>query len=315
VGTWTLIATDTAYCIKQAPGNSAICDLDNKIDGAIDTWSVEANVVSTQKVQVGGALLFHVASKPPVPCEAKTFGATYANPDDKALYVCNGKDWAAVYLTIPGSKENPVVSCKDLLTKVPGSKTGMYWVANNGNAVEVFCDMDTNGGGWTLIADESKVACGAAFLAGWSDGKATDAQVAGACTRVHGIWGAGTISKNALSTLGVPHSDARIEGRYYAVDSWDGEANGAQLWLDGAMKWSATKVYSANGSGAGWTTATFTPAPWGNNNGPNGYWDLSKATSAIPHSASTLTLEFRTGIDQDASDESWAFSHVKVWVR
>ena len=63
-----------------------------------------AALFSTQKVQVGGALLFHVASKPPVPCEAKTFGATYANPDDKALYVCNCKDWAAVYLTIPGSK-------------------------------------------------------------------------------------------------------------------------------------------------------------------------------------------------------------------
>ena len=26
----------------------------------------------------------------------------------------------------------------------------------------------------------------------------------------------------------------------------------------------------AVGGGAGWTTATFTPAPWGNNNGPNG---------------------------------------------
>ena len=315
VGSWTLIATDSAFCVKQAPGNSTLCDLDNKLDGAIDSWSVEVDVVSSQKVQVGGALLFKVASKAPIPCEAKTFGATYANPDDKALYVCNGKDWAAVYLTIPGSKENPVASCKDLLTKVPGSKTGKYWVANNGNAIEVTCDMDTAGGGWTLVADESAVACGGAFLSGWSDTKATDAQVAGACTRVHGMWGTGTISKNGLSTLGVSHSDARIEGRYYAVDSWDGEGNGAQMWVDGAMKWAATKVWSQVGSGAGWVTANFTPAPWGNNSGPNGYWDLSKATGSFSHTASTLTLEFRTGIDQDLSDESWAFSHIKVWVR
>ncbi len=316
VGDWTLVATDSAFCVKQAPGNDAICDLTNKIDGAIASWSVTAGVVSAQKIKAAGALLFHVDDKPPVPCNATTFGATYANSAEKALHVCNGKNWAVVFLTIPGSKENPVSSCKELQTKVPNTKSGKYWVTNAGSPVEVTCDMETGGGGWTLITDESGVACGEGFPDGWNDGKETDAQVAGTCTRVHGTWGTGPVSKKVLDLLKVPHTEARIFGRYYAIDSWDNEGNGAQMWVDGGMKWSAQKNYPQVGSGNGWVSATITPAPWGNNgNGPNGYWQLENATGAVQHNSESLTLEFRTGIDQDQSDESWAFSHVKVWIR
>jgi hypothetical protein len=99
------------------------------------------------------------------------------------------------------------------------------------------------------------------------------------------------------------------------VDSWDGEGNGAQLWLDGAMKWSATKVWNAAGSGPGWVTATFVPAPWGNNSGPNGYWKVEDALGIVAHSGATLTVGFKTGLDQDVPDESFAFSHVEVWIR
>jgi hypothetical protein len=305
---------DTSFCIKQAPGNTALCDLDNKIDGAIETWSIEIATLSDKKVQVGGALLFHVSNTEPVPCGPTTFGATYANPKDKAIYICNGKDWAAVYLTIPGSKENPVASCKDLQAKVPEAKSGSYWVQNGGNPVEVVCDMTTDGGGWTVIADETAVACGTAWSA-WSDNKGTDAQVAGKCTRVHGVWGTGAKGAKTFSALGVPHSSVRVEGRYYAIDSWDGEAEGAQLWIDGVKKWTATKNWNVAGSGPGWVTATFTPAPWGDNGGPNGYWEVEKALGAVTHSAATVAVEFRTGIDQDLSDESFAFSHVKIYVR
>ena len=314
-GDWTLIATDSSFCVKQAPGNEAICDLTNKLDGTITSWSVTAGVVSAQKIKAAGAFLFHVGDKPPVPCNATTFGATYANSAEKALHVCNGKDWAAVFLTIPGSKENPVNSCKDLQTKLPTTKSGKYWVTNGGDPVEVTCDMETAGGGWTLIADETGVPCGQNFPDGWNDGKSSDAQVAGQCTRVHGMWGQGTVGKKAFNLLKVPHTEARIFGRYYAIDSWDNEANGAQMWVDGGMKWSAQKVWNQVGQGNGWVTANFTPAPWGSNNGPNGYWQLENATGAVAHNSETLNLEFRTGIDQDAPDESWGFSHVKIWIR
>jgi hypothetical protein len=311
-GTWNLVVTDSSFCIKQAPGNTALCDLDNKLDGTIESWSLSFATLSSKMVQVGGALIFHVSESEPIPCTAQTFGATYANPKDKAVYICNGKDYAAVYLTIPGSKENPAASCKDLQSKVPEAKTGKYWVANNGNPIEVTCDMDTDGGGWTVVADESAVACGTGW-SGWSDNKGTDATVGGNCTRVHGVWGSGGKSGKAISTLGVPHSQARVYGRYYAIDSWDSESNGAQMWIDGSLRWGKAKAYGSGG-GTGWVTTSFAPAPW-TGSSVDGYWKLEDVYGAFSHNAANVSLEFRTGIDQDLSDESFAFSHVRVMVR
>ncbi len=294
-GVWTLTVVDNNF---SGGGN----------DGQLNSWSLTVQTLSGKKVKALGLFQFQNAVSNPVPCDLTQAGATYYNTQDKALYICNGTDYFPLMLVVVGTQQNPGASCKDILTKMPSAKDGNYWILQNNVATQVVCDMTTDGGGWTQIALENT-----ADAAGWSDGTLTNATVAGAATQVHGMWGTGGGGYKTFAT-GFPHTQARIRARYYAIDSWDNENNGAQCIVDGGLVWSKNKQYGAPGAGPGWIDAAFAPAPWGGA-AEQGYWTVETGLGLINHGAATLKLEFRTGLDQAVSDESFGFSHVQVWVR
>ncbi len=188
VGEWTLVVTDTSFCIKQAPGNAALCDLDNKIDGQIKSFSVTSKTLSSTKVAAKGLLQLQLAAKAPQPCGPNYLGALYFDTTVAAVRYCDGKAWRNLADTCGNgildqteecddgnntdgdgcsatctadygyAAANPAKSCLDLLTVAgaAGAKPadGVYWLDPDGAGgtapFRARCDMTSDGGGWTL---------------------------------------------------------------------------------------------------------------------------------------------------------------------
>lgn len=93
-------------------------------------------------------------------CDAASAGTL--RWQDDALSVCDGTGWRSVASSKDGSTQAQAsVSCAQLHADFPQLDSGAYWIDPDGvdpsDAHHLWCDMENDGGGWTLVASLDNV--------------------------------------------------------------------------------------------------------------------------------------------------------------
>jgi len=94
----------------------------------------------------------------------------------------------------------------------------------------------------------------------------------------------------------------RIQAQFYKIDSWDDER--AALFADFREVWG--RNYVVIGSEGGYVRNLCGQPYWRD--------EITDIDVSFVHSASTLNLQFRTTLDQGASDESWGVRRLYIFV-
>jgi len=85
-------------------------------------------------------------------CDAGNAGGLYFDSTQKIFFGCDGAKWWPLNNNTPGSQSNPASTCKAILDAGGAPASGSYWLSAGGQPYQTWCDMTTDGGGWTCVA-------------------------------------------------------------------------------------------------------------------------------------------------------------------
>ena len=126
---------------------------------------------------------------------------------------------------------------------------------------------------------------------------------------MHGPWGNDNTVNSRDITIPPGIVECEVSWRSWAIDSRDNEED--SVWIDGTQVWSQRARCWGSDVNEGWELGPMDfPNPYGGQSQNNEV--CFDAVSVRVPCSETMHLEFRSGIDQAESDESWAFSDVRV---
>ncbi|KAL9982644.1 hypothetical protein ACROYT_G004713 [Oculina patagonica] len=125
-------------------------------------------------------------------CTQNTAGTVRYSTSQNTLQLCDGSVWLPVLTAGKGHVfYNPGRHCLDIFNSGQSRGSGLYWIDPNGGSTDdsfrAFCDMETERGGWTLVA--TKVSPGFLFIKMRFSTMAAKTKNADAASHIHPAMG------------------------------------------------------------------------------------------------------------------------------